>query len=327
VKIARAYTNRSAIIAFNGGFHGRTLMALTLTASGTACRQNFGPFASEVYHSPYPYELHGWTVGRALEGLEELFETRVSPDRVAAFIVEPQLGEGGFVPAPPRFIQELRRIATKHGIVLILDEIQTGFGRTGRMFGFQHHGIEPDLVTLAKSMGGGLPLSAVVGKAEIMDAPAPGGLGGTYAGNPLACAAALAVLDLFEEEGLLDQSEAIGQRVRAGLFRLQDRFPRIAEVRGFGSMVGFELAGEGATDLACRIVDGARERGLLLLRCGPAKNVIRFLAPLVATIEDIDHALTILDASLEATLGDDSLVTPPPADSHGAKGASLYSSA
>ncbi len=298
VKIARAHTNRPAIIAFRGGFHGRTLMGMTLTSSGAAYRQSFGPFAPEVYHGLYPYALRGITTEQALLGLQQLFDIYVRPDRVAAFVVEPQLGEGGFVPAPPKFLQELRRIADQHGIVLVLDEIQTGFGRTGRMFGFQHSDIEPDLVTLAKSLGAGFPLSAVVGKADIMDAPEPGGLGGTYGGSPIACAAALAVLDVFEEEGLVQRAEALGQRLRAGLQRLQAQVPYIAEVRGLGAMLAMELSGENAAAMAQGVIDAARDRGLLLLKCGPDKNVIRFLPPLTATDEDIDRALSILEASL-----------------------------
>ncbi|WP_394824210.1 aspartate aminotransferase family protein [Pendulispora albinea] len=304
VKIARAYTNRPAVIAFDGGFHGRTLLGMTLTATGSLYRQNFGPFAPEVYHAPFPHALHGVSTEAALRALEHLFATRVPRDRVAAFLVEPQLGEGGFVPAPPEFLKELRRLATAYGIVLVLDEIQTGFGRTGRMFAFQHFGIEPDLMTLAKSLGGGLPLSAVVGKAEIMDAPAPGGLGGTYSGNPLACAAALAVLDVFEEEGLLERSQALGAQLHAGLTGLQSRFPRVAEVRGLGCMLAIELSSEGesAVELTQRILDEARARGLLLLRCGPHKNAIRFLPPLNAMRDDIDRALAILEGAFQASL-------------------------
>jgi len=297
IKIARASTNRPAVVAFDGGFHGRTLMGMTLTTTGSLYRQNFGPFAPEIYHAPFPNALHGVSVDSALASLEHLFATRVSSDRVAALLVEPQLGEGGFLPAPPRFLQELRRIATEHGIVLVLDEIQTGFGRTGQMFGFQHSGIEPDVVTLAKSLAGGLPLSAVVGKAEIMDAPLPGGLGGTYAGNPLACAAALAVLDIFDEESLLERSHALGEQLRAGLLALQTRFPRIAEVRGLGSMLAIEWRGANPAEHTQRVIDAARARGLLLLRCGPDKNVIRFLAPLIATAGDISRALAILESA------------------------------
>jgi 4-aminobutyrate aminotransferase/(S)-3-amino-2-methylpropionate transaminase len=310
LKIARAYTNRPAIVAFTGGFHGRTLMGMTLTTTGHAYRQNFGPFAPEVHHAPFPDEYRGWTSERALQALDQLFASQVAPDRVAAVVIEPQLGEGGFVPAPVPFLRELRRRTGEHGIVLVVDEIQSGFGRTGRMFAFEHYGIEPDLVTLAKSLGGGLPLSAVVGRAEMMDAPEPGGLGGTYAGNPLACAAALAVLDVFEDEGLVQRGEQLGRQLRRGLLRLQERFAPIGDVRGWGAMLALELVKDRAgrepdAGLTQRVVDGARERGLLLLKCGLAKNVIRVLVPLVATQEEIEQGLGILEAALEsACLGE-----------------------
>src|SRR2546429_6547995 len=204
VKIARAHTGRPAVISFRGGFHGRTLLALTLTGSVQPYKQNFGPYAAEVYQAPLPYEYRGWTGERALASLEELLTSDVSPQRVAAVIIEPVLGEGGFVPAPREFLQGLRKLTEKHGILLIVDEIQSGFGRTGRFFAIEHSGVKPDLMTVAKSLAAGFPLSGVVGKAEIMDAPAPGGLGGTYAGNPIACAAGLAVLDVMRDDRLPD---------------------------------------------------------------------------------------------------------------------------
>ena len=292
IKIARAATNRQAVIAFQGGFHGRTLMGMSLTATSSSYRQNFGPFAPEIYHAPYPYEYRGITTERALQALSELFETLVSADRVAAIIIEPQLGEGGFVPAPVEFMQALRALTVKHGIVLIADEIQSGFGRTGKMFAFQHSGIEPDLVAMAKSLGGGLPLSAVTGKASIMDAPNPGSLGGTYAGNPLACAAALAVLDVFQDEHLVEAGEKLGRQIQAGFRKLRERHPQIGDVRGLGAMQAMEFDDP---NLVQRIVDGARAKGLLLLKCGPHKNVIRALVPLVATAVDIDCALDTIE--------------------------------
>ena len=303
VKIARAYTKRPSVIAFTGGFHGRTLLSLTMTTSSPSYRQNFGPFAPEVYHAPFPDEYRGWTTERALDGLQQLFTTHVVPGQVAAVIIEPQLGEGGFVPAPPEFLRRLRALTREHGIVLIVDEIQTGFGRTGKMFAYEHAAIEPDLVTLAKSLGGGLPLSAVVGEAKIMDAPLPGGLGGTYAGNPLACAAALAVLDVFEEERLVERGEQLGAQLREGLLRLRQRVPQIGDVRGLGCMLAIELVRDRETkepnaDLAQQVVDRARDRGLLVLKCGPHKNVVRLLPPLVATADDIVRALEIVTASL-----------------------------
>jgi 4-aminobutyrate aminotransferase/(S)-3-amino-2-methylpropionate transaminase len=301
VKIARAYTKRSAVVAFSGGFHGRTLLALTMTASSPGYRQNFGPFAADVYHTPFPDEYHGWTSDKAIDALEELFSTEVMPEHVAAVVIEPQLGEGGFIPAPAPFMQRLRAITERHGIVLIADEVQSGFGRTGRMFGYQHAGIEPDLVVMAKSLAAGLPLSAVVGKAAMMDAPLPGGLGGTYGGNPLACAAALAVLDVFESEGLVARAVAIGDQLRAGLVRLQSRVPQIGDVRGLGAMLAIELVTNRATktpdaELAQRAIDRARDRGLLLLKCGPHKNVVRLLPPLTATADEVTSALAMLEA-------------------------------
>jgi 4-aminobutyrate aminotransferase/(S)-3-amino-2-methylpropionate transaminase len=297
VKIARGFTNRQGLVAFSGSFHGRTLLALTLTASNPAYRQNFGPFASDVHHVPYPHEPSGWTTARVLSEIETLFATRVSPDRVAAFLIEPELGEGGFIPAPPEFLRALRALASRHGIVLIVDEIQSGFGRTGRMFAYEHAGIEPDIVVMAKGLAGGFPLAAVVGSAEIMDAPAPGGLGGTYAGNPLACAAALAVLDIFETERLADRAARLGAELADGLRAIQTRVPAIAEVRGLGCMQAIELVTpEGHPDpaLADYVVESARARSLLLLKCGPHKNVVRFLPPLVITSEDITRALAVV---------------------------------
>jgi 4-aminobutyrate aminotransferase/(S)-3-amino-2-methylpropionate transaminase len=307
VKIARAHTNRSAVIAFRGGFHGRTLLGTTLTGMSQPYKQNFGPFAPEVFHTPYPNAYRGVTSELALKALDELLATQVAPERVAAIIIEPVQGDGGFLTAPPEFLQALRALADKHGIVLILDEIQTGFGRTGTWFGFQHAGIQPDLVTVAKSLAGGLPLSGVVGKAHIMDAPLPGGLGGTYGGNALACAAALAVIDAFEQEQLLDRSQVLGERLRQGLLALQARYPRIGDVRGTGFMLAMELIQDDAArtpdaDLNQRVIDEARAGGLLVIKCGVYRNVLRFLAPLVATEAQVDEALEILDGALARVL-------------------------
>jgi 4-aminobutyrate aminotransferase / (S)-3-amino-2-methylpropionate transaminase / 5-aminovalerate transaminase len=303
VKIARAHTNRPAVVAFRGGFHGRTLLGMTLTGMSVPYQQNFGPFAPSVFHVPYPYAYRGTSVEDALRGLEELFATEVTPDRVAAILIEPVQGDGGFLPAPAMFLRALREITQRHGIVLILDEIQTGFGRTGTMFGYQQAGIEPDLVTVAKSLAGGLPLSAVIGRADVMDAPLPGGLGGTYGGNALACAAALGVLDAFEQDGLLEQGRAIGAALEAGLQRLWQRFPAaIGEVRGVGPMLAIELVGaNGQADatLTQRAIDEARAGGLLVIKCGVRRNVIRFLAPLVTTLAQVDEALAILGSALE----------------------------
>ncbi len=304
VKIARAYTQRPAVIAFTNGFHGRTLLGLSLTGKSHPYKQNFGPFAPEVYHAPFPYVYRGWSTERALGALEDLFETQVSADRVAAIIIEPVLGEGGFIPAPFEFLQALRRITEQHGIVLVADEIQTGFGRTGKMFAIEHSGVVPDLMAVAKSLAGGLPLSAVVGKAEIMDAPEPGGLGGTYAGNLLACAAGLAVFDIFAEEGLIERGQEIGKHVMDAFCEFQQRIPQVGDVRGLGAMVAIELVKDPASkepspELAQRVVDEARRRGLLLLKAGLYANVVRVLVPLVATDQEIDKALQIFGAALE----------------------------
>lgn len=307
VKIARAHTNRSAIIAFRGGFHGRTLLGTTLTGMSQPYKQNFGPFAPEVFHTPYPNAYRGVTSEMALAALHELLATQVAADRVAAILIEPVQGDGGFLPAPPEFLQALRALTEQHGIVLIVDEIQTGFGRTGKWFGFQHAGIKPDLVTVAKSLAGGLPLSGVVGRAEIMDAPLPGGLGGTYGGNALACAAALAVIDSFEEEKLLERSNILGERLRQGLVQLQGRYPNIGDVRGTGFMLAMELvkndeARSPDADLNQQLIDQARLNGLLVIKCGVYRNVLRFLAPLVTTEAQVDEALAILETALARVL-------------------------
>lgn len=308
VKIARAYTQRSAVIAFRGGFHGRTLLGTTLTGMSQPYKQNFGPFAPEVFHTPYPNAYRGVTSEMALQALDELLATQVAPERVAAIIIEPVQGDGGFLSAPVEFLQGLRALTEKHGIVLILDEIQTGFGRTGKWFGFQHAGIQPDLVTVAKSLAGGLPLSGVVGKTEIMDAPLPGGLGGTYGGNALSCAAALAVIDAYEQQHLLARGEALGERLRQGLLRLQTRYPRIGDVRGSGFMLAIELIKDDLArtpdaDLNQRLIDEARAGGLLVIKCGVYRNVLRFLAPLVTSEAQVDEALQILDAALARVMG------------------------
>jgi 4-aminobutyrate aminotransferase / (S)-3-amino-2-methylpropionate transaminase / 5-aminovalerate transaminase len=292
VKIAREYTQRPAVIAFQHGYHGRTLLALSMTGKNVPYKQHFGPFCSEIYHAPFPYEDHGVKTAHALEALNELFEGTVSPDRVAAIIVEPVLGEGGFVPAPAEFLHALRRITHAHGIVFIADEIQTGFGRTGTFFACEHYDIEPDLVTVAKSIAGGLPLAAVVGKAEIMDAPAPGGLGGTFAGNPVACAAAVATFEIMDD-AFMARARAIGIRLMRELHALQARFPEIKHVRGLGAMAAMELS-TGAE----KIVEVARERGLLLLLAG-SRNVVRILVPLVISDVELEEALAILTASTE----------------------------
>jgi 4-aminobutyrate aminotransferase / (S)-3-amino-2-methylpropionate transaminase / 5-aminovalerate transaminase len=290
VKIAREYTRRPAVIAFTHGYHGRTLLALTMTGKNVPYKQHFGPFCSEVYHAPFPFEHHGISTRDALSALDELFAGVVSADRVAAIIIEPVLGEGGFVPAPAEFLKELRRITREYGIVLVADEIQTGLGRTGRLFACEHYDLEPDIVTVAKSLGGGLPLAAVIGRAEIMDAPAPGGLGGTFAGNPVACAAALAILEIMDE-GFLARARDVGAQIDSALRSMQARFNEIQDVRGLGAMMAMELS-RGAE----AIVEAARRRGLLLLLAGN-RDVIRILVPLVVSDAELDEGLTILEAS------------------------------
>jgi 4-aminobutyrate aminotransferase/(S)-3-amino-2-methylpropionate transaminase len=307
VKIARAHTGRPAVVALTHSFHGRTLLGMSLTGKASYYKQNFGPFAPEVYHAPAPYPYRGFSDGLALEGLEELFRTQVDPERVAALILEPVLGEGGFIPLSPEYLRAVRRITEAHGVLLVADEIQSGFGRTGKMWAIEHSGVVPDLITFAKSVAAGLPLSGVVGRAEVMDAPRPGGLGGTYAGNPLACAAGLAVLDVFAEEGLLERAEALGKVLWAGLKRLQERFPQVGEVRGLGPMVALELvrdrlSKEPAPELAQAVLEAARDQGLILLKAGMFGSVLRILVPLVATLEEAEEGLRRLEAAMEACL-------------------------
>lgn len=304
IKIARAATGRPGVIAFSGGFHGRTFMGMALTGKVMPYKRGFGPFPGDVYHAPYPYPLHGVSTDDALKAIRGLFKSDIDPQRVAAFIFEPVQGEGGFVPAPAEFVQGLRALADEHGILLIADEIQTGFARTGRLFAHEAFGVPVDLMTFAKSLAGGLPLSGVCGRAEIMDAAEPGGLGGTYAGNPLAVAAALAVLQVIEDEQLVARAELLGQKLKASLAVWRPHVPHIAEVRGPGSMVAVEFmhpeSGEPDAAFTKRVQTEALQRGLMLLTCGVYGNVIRFLHPL--TIEDavFDEALEMLRASLLA---------------------------
>jgi 4-aminobutyrate aminotransferase/(S)-3-amino-2-methylpropionate transaminase len=310
IKIARAHTGRSGVIAFGGGFHGRTFMAMALTGKVAPYKAGFGPFPAEVYHAPFPIAYHGVSVRDSLDALEHLFKYDIEPSRVAAIIIEPVMGEGGFYIAPPEFLQALRKLCDQHGIVLVVDEIQTGFARTGRMFAIEHAGIEPDLMTMAKSLAGGFPLAAVVGKAHIMDAPGPGGLGGTYAGSPIACAAALAVLDVIEEEKLCQRAGAIGTLMVDALRGAQKSLPAIGEVRNLGAMVAIELVKNGDphapdADLAKALVKRAAEKGVVLLSCGLYGNVIRFLAPLTAADAILREGLgLVIDALRELTQAD-----------------------
>jgi len=306
VKIARAATKRAAVIAFAGGFHGRTMMTLALTGKVDPYKKGFGPFPGEVYHVPFPNRFHGIEPEHSLRAIESLFKADVEPARVAAIVIEPVQGEGGFYIAPFEFMRELRRMCDQHGILLIVDEIQCGFGRTGKMFAVEHSGIQADLVTVAKSLAAGLPLAAVIGRAAVMDAVDPGGLGGTYGGNPIACAAALAVLEVFGEESLLERSSKIGQRLIGRMKELaaSNRFSCIGEVRGLGGMVAVELvedraANKPAAALTRRWAEACARNGLILLTCGVYGNVARILVPLTASDAVIDEGLAILEHSLE----------------------------
>jgi 4-aminobutyrate aminotransferase len=303
IKIARAFTRRPGVIALSGGFHGRTFMGMGLTGKVMPYKVGFGPFPGSIHHIPAPIALHGVTVEQSLVALNQLFKSDIEPEQVAAIILEPVQGEGGFYAQPPEFMRALRELCDDHGIVMIADEIQTGFARTGRLFAMEHYDVLPDLMTVAKSLAGGLPLSGVVGRAEIMDAPIPGGLGGTYAGNALAIAASHAVLDVIEEEQLCARAVRLGERLKARLNTFRKTIPHISDVRGLGSMVALEFAkadGSPDPDFTKLVQQRARDAGLLLLICGVHANVIRFLYPL--TIEDalLDEGLNILHNALRA---------------------------
>ena len=305
VKLARAATGRSAVIAFAGGFHGRTMLTMAMTGKTLPYKRKFGPMPAEVFHLPFPVAEHGVTVAETLRALEFIFRADVEPDRVAAIIIEPVQGEGGFYEAPVELLVALRRICDQHGILLIADEVQSGFGRTGKMFGIEHSGVEPDMITIAKSMAGGFPLSGIVGRTAIMDAAEPGGLGGTYAGSPIACAAALAVLDVFAEEKLLARSNAIGERIKARLTKIAARndVVPIAAIRGHGAMIGFDIVkGRGAyeadADATKRVTTAALGEGLILLSCGVFGNVIRILVPLTVSDAVLDEGLDKLEKAL-----------------------------
>jgi 4-aminobutyrate aminotransferase/(S)-3-amino-2-methylpropionate transaminase len=307
VKIARGYTKRSGVITFRHGYHGRTLLTLAMTGKVLPYKQPaFGPYPSDVYQVAFPSALHGVSTEAAIAELRELFAAQIAPSRVAAIVIEPVQGEGGFVPAPAEFLSALRAIADEHGIVLVFDEIQSGFGRTSKMFASEWAGVVPDLMTVAKSLAGGLPLAGIVGRAEIMDGPEPGGLGGTYAGNPLACAAALATLEAFEEEGILERAVALGERLRAALDALAAEHKQIVDVRGLGAMLAFELADApgvpgSAVAATQRIVEAAFERGLLLMKAGNG-DIVRILVPLVIEPAQLDRALAILAESVRVAL-------------------------
>jgi 4-aminobutyrate aminotransferase/(S)-3-amino-2-methylpropionate transaminase len=315
VKIARVATGRPAVIAFSGGFHGRTMMALALTGKIDPYKAGFGPYPAEVYHAPFPNALHGVTVDDSITAIEMIFKCDVEPGRVAAIIFEPVQGEGGFYIAPKDFVVRLRELCDRHGILLVADEIQSGAGRTGKMFAIEHYGVVADLYTLAKSLGGGFPLSAVVGRADVMDACGPGGLGGTYAGNPVACAAALAVLEVFEQERIFERAERLGEKIGKTLDALASRHLEIVEVRRLGAMIAFEL-GEGgdpqrpAADLTKKLTVRARELGLILLSCGIYSNVVRILVPITAEDAIVDEGLALLAKAASELLSDANATVP-----------------
>jgi 4-aminobutyrate aminotransferase/(S)-3-amino-2-methylpropionate transaminase len=303
VKVARAATGRPAILAFEGGFHGRTLLAMSLTSRHQPYKTGFGPFAPEIYRLPYPYpyrSAHPQEAGRlALEAIERAFYTVVDPRTVAAAIVEPVQGEGGFVVPTPEFLSGLQALCRKHGILTIADEVQTGCGRTGTFLASEQFGFEPDLVTLAKALAGGYPLSAVVGRAEVMDAPGDSTLGGTYVGNPVACAAGNAALQVIEEEGLVDRAEQIGKQIRSRWEEVARDVPELGEVRGLGAMIGVEFVRDRETkepyrEMVSRIVSSSTERGVVSVSCGIYKNVLRHLVPLVISDEQLAEGLDVL---------------------------------
>jgi 4-aminobutyrate aminotransferase/(S)-3-amino-2-methylpropionate transaminase len=307
IKFARSHTKRPAVIAFEGGFHGRTLLAMTMTSKTHPYKAGLGPFAPEVYRLPFAQDYRGPSAAEALATLERALVTHVAAESVAAIVVEPIQGEGGFVVAPHEFLEGLRRICDDNGIVLVVDEVQTGFGRTGKMFAIEHYGIEPDLITVAKSIAAGLPLSGVLGKAEIMDAPGDSAIGGTYVGNPVAQAAALTVLDVFEDEGLVERANQVGDVIRSRMDSWAGRWEAIGDVRGLGAMLAIELVHDRATkdpapELASAVVEAAAERGLLLLKSGIYSNCIRVLVPLVIGEAELEEALGVWEQALESVL-------------------------
>jgi len=307
IKFSRAYTKRPAVIAFEGGFHGRTLLSLSMTSKTHPYKAGLGPFAPEVYRLPFAQDYRGPSAGDALAALERALVTNVAAESVAAIVIEPIQGEGGFVVAPREFMEGIRRICDDNGIVLVVDEVQTGFGRTGKMWGIEHYGVEPDLMCVAKSIAAGLPLSGVIGRAEIMDAPDDSAIGGTYVGNPIAQAAALAVLDVLEEDSLVERAGQLGEVIRTRMLAWQQRWPAIGDVRGLGAMLAVELVHDRETkdpapELASAVVEAAAERGLLLLKSGIYSNCIRVLVPLVISEAELDEALGVWEDALGAAL-------------------------
>ncbi|MBZ9559920.1 MULTISPECIES: 4-aminobutyrate--2-oxoglutarate transaminase [unclassified Modicisalibacter] len=307
VKIARAATGRSGVICFDGGFHGRTFMTLAMTGKVLPYKNDFGPMPGDVFRAPYPNPIHGISDEDALAGLETVFKTDIAPHRTAAIVIEPVQGEGGFYAASPAFLQALRALCDEHGILLIADEVQSGFGRTGKLFAIEHSGVEPDLVTMAKSLADGMPLSAVVGNAAVMDASGPGSLGGTYGGNPLSCAAALAVIEAIEEEDILGKSERLGRALGERFAAWESRFEAVAHSRHLGAMAAFEFvdpaSGKPDPALTQAVCAKAREKGLILLSCGFYANTIRVLVPLTAPGEVVEEGLAIIEAAIAELAG------------------------
>lgn len=307
IKIARAATGRSGVITFAGGYHGRTMLTMAMTGKVLPYKKKFAPMPAEIYHVPFPHAPFGLTVQDSLRAIDMLFRADIEPERTAAIVLEPVQGEGGFIPAPAELLEALRKLCDQHGILLVVDEVQTGFARTGKMFGIEHSAVKPDIITVAKSLAGGFPLSGVIGRADIMDAAEPGGLGGTYAGSPIACAAALAVLDVIEEEKLIDRANIIGSKMKSRLeaiARRNNTVP-ISEIRGPGAMVAFDVVKTRGTDepdpdTTKKVLAKAREQGLILLSCGVYGNAIRLLVPLTASDEVLDEGLDVLEQALTA---------------------------
>lgn len=307
IKVARAHTGRSGVITFTGGFHGRTLLTMAMTGKVAPYKMKFGPLPAGVFHCPFPIPHHGVTEEQALKALDHIFRADCAPSQTAAIVIEPVQGEGGFYQTPKPFMRALREICDRHGILLVADEVQTGFARTGKMFAIEHYGVEPDLIPIAKALGGGFPISGLIGKAEIMDAPDPGGLGGTYAGSPVACAAALAVLDVIEEEKLCERANHIGAVMMKRLesIRRSNTSVPIGDIRGLGAMVAFELVKERggndpAPDAIKPVLEKALADGLILLSCGYYANTIRLIAPLTMNDAHLNSGLDILESSLAA---------------------------
>ena len=306
IKIARAATGRPGVITFAGGYHGRTLLTMAMTGKVLPYKKRFAPMPAEIYHAPFPFEPFGVSVADSIRGIEMLFRADIEPERVAAIVIEPVQGEGGFIPAPTELLVALREICDRHGILLIVDEVQTGFGRTGKMFGIEHSGVKPDLMTIAKSLAGGFPLSGVIGRAAVMDAPEPGGLGGTYAGNPLACAAALAVLDVIRDENLVERANAIGATMKSRLERIASRndVAPITAIRGPGAMIAFDIVRQRGSyepdpDTTKQVIARAREHGLIVISCGVYGNAIRLLVPLTVSDTVLGEGMDALEAALD----------------------------